>query len=266
MQTNTPLPTETDRRQRYLSEFLINSGYHVILAELSPDLDLISASSKEQQDKILVLLPIPVSAELLERTKENLTPQHIVLGGNLPEDFTAFCDNQKITYIDYFKYPAIAIENAVATAEGAICQAIQTSVINLHQSQVLVIGFGKCGEILADKLSGLKCQVSVSTRDTIARARAEAYGYRLLTKPSYSEFDILFNTAPAPVIDASVIDQLKADAVIIDIASKPGGTDFNYCIRKGITAKHCPGIPGKYSPKTSARILFDQIQEKLKYN
>lgn len=266
MQTNPSLPTETDRRQRYLSEFFINSGYHVILAEVSPDLDFVSATAKEQQEKILVLLPIPVSAELLNHIKDNLTPQHIVLGGNLPSGFTAFCEGQKITCIDYFKYPAIAIENAVATAEGAICQAIQASDINLHQSQVLVIGFGKCGEILADKLSGLKCQVSISTRDETAKARAKAYGYRLLAKPSYKEFDILFNTAPAPVIDASVIDQLKADAVIIDIASKPGGTDFNYCIQKGITAKHCPGIPGKYSPKTSARILFDQIQEKLKYN
>lgn len=90
MQTNISLPTETDRRQRYLSEFLINSGYHVILAEVSPDLDLVSATSKEQQEKILVLLPIPVSAELLSRIQDNLTPQHIVLGGNLPVDFTAF--------------------------------------------------------------------------------------------------------------------------------------------------------------------------------
>lgn len=263
MQSSPSLPIETDRRQRYLSEFLMNSGYHVILAETSPELDFITVSSKERRDKILVLLPIPASAALLKRLKESLTPQHIVLGGNLPKEFTSFCKKQEITYIDYFKYPAIAIENAVATAEGAICQAIESSDLNLHQSEVLVIGFGKCGEILADKLSGLKCRVSISTRDAVAKARAKAYGYQLLTTPSYKKFDILFNTAPALVIDASVIDQLRDDTVIIDIASKPGGTDFNYCAKKGIIAKHCPGIPGKYSPKTSARILYEQIQEKL---
>lgn len=263
MKTNSSLPIETDRRQRYLREFLMESGYHVILAETSPELDLISVSSKENHNKILVLLPIPASSFLLEQLRESLTPQHIVLGGNLPEDFTSFCNNQKIAYIDYFKYPAIATENAVATAEGAICEAIQASEFNLHQSQVLVIGFGKCGEILADKLAGLKCQVSISTRDTMAKARAKAYGYQLLNTPSYSHFDILFNTAPALVIDPTVIDQLKPDSIIIDIASKPGGTDFNYCAQKGITAKLCSGIPGKYSPKTSAQILFDQIQEKI---
>ena len=263
MQTTPSFHTETDRRQRYLGEFLMNNGYHVILAETSPELDCITTSSTSNNDKLLVLLPIPASTVLLQHLRENLTPQHIVLGGNLPEDFTSFCGSQGISCIDYFKYPTIAIENAVATAEGAICQAIQTSEYNLHQSEVLVIGFGKCGEILADKLKGLKCNVTISTRDETARARAKAYGYRLLADSSYSSFDILFNTAPAPVIDASVIDTLKSDAVIIDIASAPGGTDFNYCAEKGIVAKHCPGIPGKYSPKTSAKILFDHVQEKL---
>lgn len=263
MQTNSPFHTETDRRQQYLGELLMNSGYHVILAETSPKLDIAAASISESTEKVLVLLPIPASPVLLQHLRESLTPQHIVLGGNLPGDFTVFCDEQKIAYIDYFKSPAIAIENAVATAEGAVCQAILTSDSNLHNSNVLIIGFGKCGEILADKLQGLKCHVTISTRDSIAKARAGAYGYQILPKPSYSQFDILFNTAPAPVIDATIIDQLKPDAVIIDIASAPGGTDFNYCARKGIVAKLCPGIPGKYSPKTSAKILFDHIQEKL---
>ena len=263
MQSKSSFHTETDRRQRYLGEFLIDSGYHVILAETSPELDLAAANISEFENKLLVLLPVPASSVLLRRLKESLTPQHIVLGGNIPKDFTAFCDERKIAYIDYFKNPAIAIENAVATAEGAICEAILTSEYNLHQSEALVIGFGKCGEILADKLEGLKCNVTVSTRDAIAKARAKAYGYHLLSDSSYQQFDLLFNTAPAPVLGRSIIDQLKPDAVIIDIASAPGGTDFNYCAEKGIAAKHCPGIPGRYSPKTSAKILFDHIQEKL---
>lgn len=264
MHTNTPFPTVTDRRQRYLGEFLINSGYQVVLAETAPELDVEAAGYEEVSGRMLVLLPIPAPPTLLSQLKESLTAQHIVLGGNLPKDFIDFCNDRQISYIDYFQNPAIAIENAVATAEGAICQAIQTSDINLHQSQVLVIGFGKCGEILADKLAGLNCYVSISTRNPMAKSRAKAYGYQLLEEDSYSEFDIIFNTAPAMVITPSIIDQLQNDAIIIDIASSPGGTDFNYCLQKGIIAKHCPGIPGKYSPKTSAKILFDQIQQQLK--
>ncbi|MCI8562084.1 MAG: hypothetical protein HFH69_01045 [Lachnospiraceae bacterium] len=264
MHTNTPFPAETDRRQRYLGEFLINCGYQVVLAETAPELDVEAAGYEELSGKVLVLLPIPAPPKLLAHLKESLTMQHIVLGGNLPKDFIDFCNNSQIAYIDYFKNPAIAIENAVATAEGAICEAIQASDLNLHQSQVLVVGFGKCGEVLADKLAGLKCNVSISTRSPMAKSRARAYGYQILEDSSYSKFNIIFNTAPAMVITAPIIDQLKSDTVIIDIASSPGGTDFNYCLQKGIKAKLCPGIPGKYSPKTSAKILFNQIQEQLK--
>lgn len=264
MHTTTSFPAVTDRRQRYLGEFLINSGYQVVLAEAAPELDVEAAGYEEVSDRVLVLLPIPAPLTLLSHLKESLTAKHTVLGGNLPKDFIDFCNDRQIACVDYFKNPAIAIENAVATAEGAICQAIRTSEINLHQSQALVIGFGKCGEVLADKLNGLKCYVSVSTRNPVAKSRAKSYGYRLLEDEDYSKFDILFNTAPAMVLPPAVIDKLQSDAVIIDIASSPGGTDFNYCLQKGITAKHCPGIPGKYSPKTSAKILFDQIQKQLK--
>ncbi len=266
MQTITPFPAETDRRQKYLGKYLTDSGYQVILAETDPILEITAAELKKNNEKTLVLLPIPAPSSLLSRLKESISSRHIVLGGNLPEGFTDFCKQNQISYIDYFQSPSLAIENAVATAEGAICQAIEMTDINLHQSQVLVIGFGKCGEILADKLCGLKCNVTVSTRDPIAKARAKAHGFGLLKDPlSYPSFDILFNTAPAPVITPDVIDRLKEDAVILDIASSPGGTDFNYCAEKGILAKHCPGIPGKYSPKSSAKILFGQIQEKLKH-
>lgn len=261
MQTDPSL--ETDRRQQYLVELFVNSGYHVVLAKAASTLDLTAASISETGDKILVLLPIPAPTSLLKDLQSTLQANHIVLGGNLPKDFTDFCVSKQISYIDYFKYPEIAIRNAVATAEGAICNAIQLSRFNLQGSHALVIGFGKCGEVLADKLSGMKCHVIVSTRDPIAKARAVSYGYTLFANDSYQDCNLIFNTAPALVITPAIIDQLRQDTVIIDIASRPGGTDFNYCLQKGIIAKHCPGLPGKFSPKTSAEILFEHIQDKV---
>ena len=59
------------------------------------------------------------------------------------------------------------------------------------------------------------------------------------------------------------IDKLSNEAVIIDIASVPGGTDVVYCKEKGITAVHSLGLPGKYSPKTSGEILGNAIIEVL---
>jgi dipicolinate synthase subunit A len=35
--------------------------------------------------------------------------------------------------------------------------------------------------------------------------------------------------------------------------------DFDYCQKKGINAKLCLGLPGKYAPKSSAGILLEVI-------
>jgi dipicolinate synthase subunit A len=53
--------------------------------------------------------------------------------------------------------------------------------------------------------------------------------------------------------------------VVIDIASAPGGVDFEAAKQLGIAAKLCPGLPGKYSPRSAgeaaaqvARIILEE--------
>jgi dipicolinate synthase subunit A len=44
-------------------------------------------------------------------------------------------------------------------------------------------------------------------------------------------------------------------ALIIDLASKPGGTDFRYAEKRGIKALLAPGLPGIVAPKTAGQII-----------
>ncbi|MFR3070454.1 MAG: dipicolinate synthase, partial [Enterocloster sp.] len=53
--------------------------------------------------------------------------------------------------------------------------------------------------------------------------------------------------------------ELPAHGTVIDIASAPGGEDFEACKRAGIRAKLCPGLPGRFSPLASAQILRDAV-------
>ena len=71
--------------------------------------------------------------------------------------------------------------------------------------------------------------------------------------------DGVINTVPARIIGEKEIDGMRRDAALIDIASAPGGCDLAYCERKGIPCKLTPGIPGIYSPKTSAQILLQAM-------
>jgi len=62
----------------------------------------------------------------------------------------------------------------------------------------------------------------------------------------------------------AALKELPAGMTIIDIASGGGGVDHDYCQCHGIRAKLCPGLPGKYAPKTSAKILHEYITEQCR--
>lgn len=213
-----------------------------------------------------ILLPVPCSNLLYQQILENLQPNHIVLGGNLSPAFVNECNQVGAKVYDYLKSPSVVIHNAIATAEGAICEAISHSPWNLHGNSCLVMGYGRCGSVLAQRLKGMESHVTISARDLIKIAQAETRGFDIL-KPdtNLSQFRFLFNTIPAPVVDADMLAKLSPEITIIDIASAPGGCDFAYCKKHEISAYLCPGLPAKYAPKSSAEIIFRHIHEVFQF-
>ena len=59
------------------------------------------------------------------------------------------------------------------------------------------------------------------------------------------------------IVTAQIIANLPSRAVIIDLASKPGGTDFRFAEKRGIKALFAPGLPGIVAPRTAGRIIAD---------
>lgn len=76
--------------------------------------------------------------------------------------------------------------------------------------------------------------------------------------------DLLINTIPAPVINQAIIEKLPSHSVIIDLASKPGGTDFEYAKKRGIRAILAKSLPNIVAPKTAGKILADVITQILR--
>ena len=179
-----------------------------------------------------------------------------VLGAPMRQQF----EKHHIAYCDIMKMNEIAILNAIPTAEGAIQYAMQNSEITLHGSNCLVMGYGRCGKILAQKLHALGANVSVEARSTTDLSFISTYGYRPIPlheiKSYLHEFDFIFNTIPVKFLDKSYIDLFKSDVVYIELASMPGGIDIDYCQEKGITHVPAPSLPGIVAPKTAADILY----------
>lgn len=264
MQSQVIYSYGNDKRQKFLGNMLAEYGFK-ILDVPGPEEQLAGIQNSlplEQCEDIsgteILLLPVAAPKETLAGIIPFIHSGTYIIGGVLPDYLIDICNSEHAMFLDYMKIPEIAIQNAVATAEGAICEAIKASSINIQSSQCLVTGYGRCGTVIADKLSCLKAAVSVLTIKSEDIAKAAANGYNIASG-DFSRYDFIFNTAPAPVITPGRINTMKGSCIIIDIASKPGGTDFEYCKSRGITAKHCLGLPATYSPKTSAKIIFDEI-------
>lgn len=79
--------------------------------------------------------------------------------------------------------------------------------------------------------------------------------------PEVGNIDLLFNTIPTMIVTAQVITNIPHRALIIDLASKPGGTDFRFAEKRGIKAMLAPGLPGIVAPKTAGRIMANTLSQ-----
>ncbi|QSO45390.1 dipicolinate synthase subunit DpsA [Alicyclobacillus mengziensis] len=192
-----------------------------------------------------------------------LRPGTFVFSGIAGERLTSYCETHRLRLVKLMELDEVAILNSIPTAEGAIALAMENTDITIHGSNTTVLGFGRCGKSLARSLFALGAKVKVSARDQASEARIFEMG--LLPIPSndldgrLGDEDIIFNTIPHPVLTAAILAQLKKSCVVIDIASKPGGTDFRYAERRGIRAILAPSLPGLVAPKTAGRIIGNTI-------
>lgn len=274
-----------DKRQVYIALSLLNKGYKVYSYRLVDHIEHKNHSLVNELNELMkkcrVLIgPIPLTKDLVTISSNGindsstktiadfLDKDHMLIGGVIPPDIESLCQEKGVFCYDLMKSDKIAIMNAIATAEGTIMEAIRSSDRNLHQSNCLVLGYGRCGKVLAAKLKGLDAYVTVAARSEDDLAYAQAAGYSTVFLNNMKEllpsFHFIFNTIPSLILNQECLEAVSPDVVIIDIASAPGGVDFEYALNHGINAKLCLGIPGKVAPRTSADILLTEIEALIK--
>ena len=171
----------------------------------------------------------------------------------------SIADMMGLRIIETAFLPEISILNSIPSAEGAIQMAMEATSITIHGSESFVIGLGRTGWTIARMLLGIGAHVTGIARKPADLARAAEMGIKPVHISDLEEkigtAEIVFNTAPALILDRVVLEKMSRDAVIIDLASIPGGTDFEYAQMLGIKALLAPGLPGIVAPKTAGKIL-----------
>lgn len=263
-----------DRRQYWVARALVAAGHPVSVYGVPILEDTRLTVAEAVADAQVLVLPMPAADQngLLRLATDRsfpterlwaLLPQGItVFGGRLPENMPP-----ELAAVDYGKSEAVAIRNAVPTAEGAIQRAMELLPITLWQSRCLVIGFGRIGKLLAQRLRGLGASVTVAVRKSASHAMAAAMGFASDQTGVYRQglgaYDCIFNTVPAMVLPEAQLRRTRPDCLLIDLASQPGGMDFDACARLPRQALHALSLPGQVAPATAGRIISDFILEQL---
>ncbi|MEW5921076.1 MAG: dipicolinate synthase subunit DpsA [Bacillota bacterium] len=191
--------------------------------------------------------------------REGIQNGTLFIAGYVNPKIKKFLQQKEVIVYETREMDEISILNAIPTAEGAIQVAMQNTEITIHNSHCLVLGYGRCGRVLAETLKGLGATVSVAAR------RSEVLAWILASRMNplplhelaggVHKADIIFNTIPAVVVDREVLCNVKKETLIIDLATYPGGIDFVAAKRMGIKTIVLPGLPGKVAPKTAGKIL-----------
>lgn len=171
----------------------------------------------------------------------------------------AGCDPIALNELD-----EVAILNSIPTAEGAVLMALERTTVTIHGSSCLVLGYGRTGQTMAATLRALGAHVTVVARRPESRARATTSGCRARGFDELPEAArgarFVFNTVPAMVLVGDVLSRLHPQAVVVDLASGQGGTDFAAAGTLGLAAVLAPGLPGRVAPETAAGYLAAIIE------
>lgn len=207
--------------------------------------------------------PLSNKEYALEEILDGLTAEQVVCGGMLSPSYLEMTRKRRLRAFDYYAREECQIANAVPTAEGAIQVALENMPITLHGARALVIGFGRVGKAVAYRLKGLGARVTTASRKCEDWAWAQAYGYETEDSRSLEYwlfgYDLIINTVPAMILDRKHLEEIQPDALVIDLATLPGGVDWDAAKDLGIRAVSLPGIPGKTAPKTAARAILNAV-------
>ena len=277
-----------DRRQVYVIRGLARDGFEVRAFGLNADelagvenIIICGDLHAVVGGADCVVLPVPYSSPLSSQSIN--TPLYdkeirlddffsggqeldgkLILAGRADERLRAMAGLSGARVIDYMEREELAVLNAIPTAEGAVKIAMEELPITLHGSNCLVTGFGRVGKVLCETLKGLGARVTAAARKKSDLAYIKAFGYEgaNITEPlsEPGKYDVIFNTVPKLIIDENFLASVKPSCLIIDLASRPGGVDFEAARRMGRSVIWALSIPGKTSPLTAGEIIRDTIK------
>ena len=274
-----------DMRQIYMAEALVKDGHKVLICGFEKaDLHSHNLSndilSKVISESKYIILPVPITHDgkmvsapfankeiKINTDLEKMLKNKKVFGGIISQFEKVIKTDSLDCLKDYYSREDFMVQNAVPSAEGAVKVAMEISEKVINKSRCLVVGYGRIGKVLSKLLKNMGANVNVSARCPRDLAWIDAMGYtsaNINTSDDALDYDLIFNTVPYLIFDEKMLLRCAKNTIIIDLASAPGGVDFKFAEKTGITAVQALALPGKFFPKTAGEIIKKTIYAIIK--
>ena len=210
-------------------------------------------------------LSAPLSNEHLraEEVVSSLWQGQRLFGGRLGDTLCLSALRQGLSVEDLTRRQDFAALNAAVTAEGAIGELMANTDKTLWRSRVLVCGWGRIAKLLTLRLLGLGAEVCVAARRADARVTARAVGAESCDfselESVIGSFDFIVNTVPARILDDALLCAAADDALLLELASAPGGFERTLAENIGLRVLSAPGLPGRYAPRRAAEVMCEAM-------
>lgn len=271
-----------DKRLYYLYEALKKDGCSVTgyaLALSSPNEPKEYTLSDALSDADAVILPYPLSpdgvflntaterkiplCELFAALSQSGAKTKQIFAGAVKSQTEELAKVYGITLYDYGADESLTQKNALCTVEGALGILISELPITISGSRFTVLGYGRIGRIMSQRLKALGAEVNAVARKSRDHALMSIDGVKAY---SYSELEsaikgsaAVINTVPVVILDEDSLAAVKGETLILDLASSPGGVDREAAKRLGKRVIWALSLPGKTAPKSAAMIIKDTV-------
>jgi dipicolinate synthase subunit A len=201
-----------------------------------------------------------------EALLRELVPRAHVILGAADEKLRAAADAVGVTLHEYEHDVELMLLRGPAIVEGALQQAIANTRVTIHEAEVVVVGHGTIGALLARTLIGLGARVTVVARNPVQRAAARAAGAD--TAPFERLRDVaahaamLFSTVPAAVVGREELEGMPRGSLVMDLAAPPGGVDLAAATGLGLVAVWARGL-GRRAPVTVGASQWQGIRRRI---
>lgn len=275
-----------DMRQVFCAENLTEMGFEAALFgfdKYSSSVGLCTRCNSLEDAACMadiLILPLPVTSDginvntplseksiSLEYVFEHALGCSLILYGGECEALERFAREKGIEAINYYEREDYKVANAVPTAEGAVSIAVDEMPGTIYGADCLILGYGRIGKVLGRLLHAFGGKVCVAARKNEDLLWANINGLKSVNinsmESELEKSDLIVNTVPKTILKDDLLGKIRKDALVLDLASKPGGIDFKSAKERGLNVVWALSLPGKVAPLSAGKILSDTVTKIL---